>query len=223
MKFSLTLFLTIALSMSPLAGFSPGCSSCFAWICNRDKEPVLPEEQHPVETRTSNWPCWFGLSTCPIRPGNGNQKMVLPEEQLPIDTQHRAFNWRCWLGLSTCHITTEDGDQKIAFYEQQLPINAQRPAYNWPRQLGPSARPRWICYRASKVVTPKDPVQQSPGPKQKVFSLHDTVGHLWDNLDQGWVTWILMDFVKDICIQSLWSIARRLWRRVRRLWGQVSY
>ena len=186
MKLSLNLFLTLALSLSPLAGFGSSCCSYFAWICSGDKKPDLPQQQeHPVETRTSSRPCWFGLTTC--------------------------------------RVTMEDGDQKMASQEQQLRINAQRRASNWPHQLGHSERPRWIRYRVSKVVTPKDPNQQSSGPKQNVLSWHDTLGHVWDNLEQRGVTWILTDVLKHICILSLLSIARGLWRRLRRLWGQVSY
>ena len=123
MKLSLTLFLTAALVMSPFAGFSTSCSSYFAWICNRDKKPVLPEEQRPVETRTSTWSRWFAITAFPLRFGNGNKKLVLPEEQQPIDTQHHAFNWPCWLGLPTCQVTTEEGDQKTAIHQQQLPVD----------------------------------------------------------------------------------------------------
>ena len=299
MKLSLILFLTTALVMSPFAGFSTSCSSYFAWICNRDKKPVLPEEQRPVETRTSTWSRWFAITTFPLRFGNGNKKLVLPEEQQPIDTQHRAFNWPCWLGLPSCHVTTEDGDQKTAFHKHRLPVGTQHRAFNWPcwlglptcyvttedgdqkmafhkqqlpvhtqyrasswpcwlglpschvttevgdqktafhkhrlpvgtqhrasnwpRQLGLSEHPRWIRYRVSKVVTPKDPKQQSIGLRQKACSLHDTVGHIYDHFVQRHVTCILMDVLKHICILSLLRISRGLWRNIRRLWGQVSY
>ncbi|XP_015719736.1 uncharacterized protein LOC107314721 [Coturnix japonica] len=220
MKLSLTLFLTITLSVSPFAGFSPCCTSYFTWICNRDKKAGLPEEQHPVETRASSWPCWFGLNTCPVRSGNRSQVEVLPQEQLPSDTQHRTFRWPCWLGLPTCRVTTEDGDQKTAFHKQQLRINAHCCAHNWHRRPGLSEHPRWIRYRVGKVVTPKDPKQQSPSPRQKLFSLHDTLGHLRDSFDRRSVTWTLVDIWKQICILSLLWISRGLWRRVRQLWRQ---
>ena len=186
MRLSLTLFLSIALSLSPLAGFGSSCCSYFAWICSGHKKPDLPpQEEHPVESRTSSRPCWFGLATC--------------------------------------HVTMEDGDQKTAFQEQQLRINAQLRASNWPHQLGLSKRPRWIRYRVSKVVTPGEPKQQSLGPKQKVLSLHDTLGRLWDNLEQRGVTWILKDVLKHIGFLILLSIAHGVWRSLRQLWGQVSH
>ena len=110
-----------------------------------------------------------------------------------------------------------------ASHEQQLRINAQLRASNWPHQLGLSKRPRWIRYRVSKVVTPEDPKQQSLGLKQKVLSLHDTLGRLWDNLEQRGVTWILKDVLKHIGFLILLSIAHGVWRSLRQLWGQVSH
>ena len=69
MKLSLTLFLAMALSMSPFAGRGPGCPSYLSWVCNWDQKVDLPEEQHPMETKsqTSTLHCWFGLTSCPVR------------------------------------------------------------------------------------------------------------------------------------------------------------
>ena len=69
MKLSLTLFFAMALCMSPFAGRDPGCPSYLSWVCNWDQKVDLPEEQHPMETKsqTSTLHCWFGLTSCPVR------------------------------------------------------------------------------------------------------------------------------------------------------------
>uniref|UniRef100_A0A803Y326 Ubiquitin carboxyl-terminal hydrolase n=1 Tax=Meleagris gallopavo TaxID=9103 RepID=A0A803Y326_MELGA len=175
MKFSLTLFLAIALTLSPFAGHGPGCVSCLSWVWNWDQKLDVPEEQHPVgtESQTSTWLCWLGLTPCPDRTEGRKNNQLLPEEQNPVRTESQTSTWLCWLGLTSC----------------------------------PD--------RAAATKTNQGPKQQSPGTKQKAYSLPGIVGHLWDNLVQR-TTWLLTDTLIAICILGLQSIASSLWRRLRR-------
>lgn len=129
-----------------------------------------------------------------------------------------GFSPRC----SSYFVWICNQDKKPVRPEEQVPIDTQHRASYWPRQLGLSERPRWIRYRVSKVVPPDDPKQQSPGPTQKVFSLHDILGHVRDNLVQTHVPCVLMDVLKHMCILILLRIFCGLWRNIRRLRGQVS-
>ena len=75
MKVSLTLFLILLAFMSPIPDFA----SCLSWARNWDKKLLLPEEQHPLETKCqpSSWLSRLGLTTCPIKIEDGNKSHVL--------------------------------------------------------------------------------------------------------------------------------------------------
>ena len=97
MKLSLTLFFAMALCMSPFAGRDPGCPSYLSWVCNWDQKVDLPEEQHPMETKsqTSTLHCWFGLTSCPTRIEDRKDNQALPEEQPVEETNSQTSTSLC--------------------------------------------------------------------------------------------------------------------------------
>ena len=261
MKLSLTLFLAMALSMSPFAGRGPGCPSYLSWVCSCDQK-VLPEEEHRVETnsQTSTWRCrlglnscpvrikdgknnpvlpekqpveetksqtstrrgWFGLTSCPIRVEDKNNNEILPEEQPVEETKSQTSTWRCWFGLTSCPIRNKDTNTNQVLPEEQHTEKTKSQSSYWSCLLGSSQCPIWVWYKGSKVAVPQGPKQQSPGTKQKAYSLPGILGHLWDYLMQRGRTWLLTAPLTIFSILWLLTTARAHWRRLRRPRGQVS-
>ncbi|XP_040513496.1 uncharacterized protein LOC121106537 [Gallus gallus] len=259
MKLSLTLFLAMALSMSPFAGRGPGCPSYLSWVCSCDQK-VVPEEQHRVATKsqtstrrgwfgltscpirvedknnnetlseeqpmeetksqTSTWRCWLGLTSCPIRVEDKNKSEILPEEQPVEETKSQTSTWRCWFGLTSCPIRNKDVNTNQVLPEEQHTEKTKSQSSYWSCLLGSSQCPIWVWYKGSKVAVPQGPKQQSPGTKQKAYSLPGILGHLWDYLMQRGRTWLLTAPLTIFSILWLLTTARAHWRRLRRPRGQ---
>ena len=223
MKLSLTLFLAMALSMSPFAGRGPGCPSYLSWVCSCDQK-VVPEDQHRVATKsqTSTRRCWLGLTSCPIRVEDKNNSEILPEEQPVEETNSQTSTWRCWFGLTSCPIRNKDTNTNQVLPEEQPTEKTKSQTSYWSCLLGSSQCPIWVWYKGSKVAVPQGPKQQSPGTKQKAYSLPGILGHLWDYLMQRGRTWLLTAPLTIFSILWLLTTARAHWRRLRRPRGQVS-
>ena len=223
MKLSLTLFLAMALSMSPFAGRGPGCPSYLSWVCSCDQK-VLPEEEHRVETnsQTSTWRCRLGLNSCPVRIEDRKNNPVPPEEQPMKETKSQTSTWRCWFGLTSCPIRNKDTNTNQVLPEEQHTEKTKSQTSYWSCLLGSSQCPIWVWYKGSKVAVPQGPKQQSPGTKQKAYSLPGILGHLWDYLMQRGRTWLLTAPLTIFSILWLLTTARAHWRRLRRPRGQVS-
>ncbi|XP_072200793.1 LOW QUALITY PROTEIN: ubiquitin carboxyl-terminal hydrolase 35-like [Excalfactoria chinensis] len=217
MKLSLALLLAMALTMSLFVGHGPGYASYLSWVWNRDPKPKVPEEQHPVESKilTSTQPCWFGLTSCPVRTEDRQKNQVLPKEQHPVQARILNSYWLCRLGLTSCPAWGEDGNKNQVLPKEQDAVETKILTSYWPWWLGPSQRPKWLRYRGSKVVVPEDTKQQSPGTKQKAYSLPGILGHLWDYFVLGGRTWLITDALITFCIHRLWRKARGIWRRLR--------
>ncbi|XP_072200675.1 LOW QUALITY PROTEIN: ubiquitin carboxyl-terminal hydrolase 35-like [Excalfactoria chinensis] len=202
----------MALTMSPFVGHDSGCAGWLSWLCNSNQKLNVPEEQHPVESKilTSTQPCWFGLTSCPIRIEDRQNNQVLPKEQHPVQAKILTSYWLCWFGLNTC---PHNRNKNQVLPWDQDPVETKILTSHWPCWLGPSQCPKQVWYRGSKV--PEGTKQQFPDTKWKVYSLPGILGQLWDYFVLGGRTWLITDALITFCIHRLWRKACGLWRRLR--------
>eukprot|EP00076_Gallus_gallus_P042460 XP_025007998.1 uncharacterized protein LOC112532751 [Gallus gallus] len=205
-----------------------GLTSFPTTIEDRKDNQALPEEQPMEETKrqTSTWRCWLGLTSRPVRTEEKNKNkdrkdnQALPEEQRTEETKRQTSTWRCLFGLTSCPIGTKDTKTNQVLPEEQHTEKTKSQTSFWSCLLGSSQCPPWVWYKGNKVAVPQGPKQQSPGTKQKAYSLPGILGHLWDCLVQRGRTWLLTAPSTIFSVLWLLTTARAHWRRLRRPRGQ---